>query len=82
MFLFSSASSFMLVCILQVAAVDYHAPPAMREADASVVTQMSSSQLANLAPYTQFARAAYCPPKTVIDWKCGRTQSHFLFGLC
>lgn len=62
----------MLVCILQVAAVDYRAPPAMREADASLVTQMSSAQLANLAPYTEFARAAYCPPITVTGWKCGQ----------
>jgi hypothetical protein len=77
MFFFSYASSFMLVCILQVAAVDYPAPPAMREADASPVTQMSSAQLANLAPYTEFARAAYCPPITVTGWKCGRTQSHY-----
>jgi hypothetical protein len=60
---------------LQVAAVPYPAPPPMRRADVSVVTQMSSSQLADLAPYTEFARAAYCSPTIVTGWQCGRTQS-------
>lgn len=82
MFFFSSASNFMLACILQVAAVSHRAPPAIRRADVSVVTQMSSKQLADLAPYTQFARAAYCSPTIVTGWQCGRTQSHpTLFGL-
>jgi hypothetical protein len=48
----------------------------MRRADVSIVTQMSSIQLADLTPYTEFARAAYCSPITVTGWECGRTQSH------
>lgn len=32
---------------------------------------MSAAQLAALAPYTQFARAAYCSPNIVQGWKCG-----------
>ncbi|KAG1751228.1 Alpha/Beta hydrolase protein [Suillus lakei] len=62
----------MLACILQVAAAPHSAPPAMRRADVSVVTQMSSIQLADLAPYTQFARAAYCSPTIVTGWQCGQ----------
>ncbi|KAG1822827.1 uncharacterized protein BJ212DRAFT_1330682 [Suillus subaureus] len=56
-FFLSSASS-----ILQVAAVSHPSPPAMRRANISVVTQMSSTQLDEIVPYAQFARAAYCPP--------------------
>ncbi|KAG1772392.1 Alpha/Beta hydrolase protein [Suillus occidentalis] len=76
MFFFSSASSLILTCILQAAAVPHPAPPVMRREDVSIVTQMSSVQLADLAPYTEFARAAYCSPITVTGWECGRTQSH------
>lgn len=38
----------------------------------SSVTAMTSGQLSALAPYTQFARAAYCPPSIVQGWTCGR----------
>ncbi|KAG1770869.1 Alpha/Beta hydrolase protein [Suillus placidus] len=72
MFFLFSASSFMLACILQVAAVSHPAPPAMHRADVSVVTQMSSIQLADLAPYSEFARAAYCSPTMVTGWRCGQ----------
>ncbi|KAG2037861.1 Alpha/Beta hydrolase protein [Suillus americanus] len=71
MFVLSFASSFVLACILQVAAVPHHAPPAMRQADISVVTQMSSTQLNEIAPYAHFASAAYCPPIIINGWKCG-----------
>ncbi|KAG1770893.1 Alpha/Beta hydrolase protein [Suillus placidus] len=72
MLFFSSASSVMFACILHVAAVPRPARPAMRRADVSVVTQMSSIQLADLAPYTEFARAAYCSPTIVTGWQCGQ----------
>lgn len=72
----------MLACILQVAAVSYRAPSAMRRADVSVVTQMSSTDVADLKPYAEFARIAYCSPLMVGSWSCGSTQSHpTLFGL-
>ncbi|KAJ3781541.1 alpha/beta-hydrolase [Lentinula aff. detonsa] len=35
------------------------------------VTRISASELAGFAPYTQFARAAYCPTDVLKDWKCG-----------
>ncbi|KAJ3981804.1 Alpha/Beta hydrolase protein [Lentinula detonsa] len=35
------------------------------------VTQISASELAGFAPYTQFARAAYCPTDVLKDWTCG-----------
>ncbi|KAG1820718.1 Alpha/Beta hydrolase protein [Suillus variegatus] len=63
----------MLACILQVAAVSYRAPSAMRRADVSVVTQMSSTDVADLKPYAEFARIAYCSPLMVGSWSCGRS---------
>ncbi|KAI0754989.1 alpha/beta-hydrolase [Daedaleopsis nitida] len=35
------------------------------------VSALSASQLASFAPFTQFARAAYCPLEAVKSWKCG-----------
>jgi len=34
------------------------------------VTTLSSAELASLAPFTQFARATYCP-SGLSTWKCG-----------
>jgi len=34
-------------------------------------TALSSVQLSGLAPFTQFARAAYCEPQKIQGWKCG-----------
>ncbi|KAI6027657.1 Alpha/Beta hydrolase protein [Pisolithus microcarpus] len=36
------------------------------------VSVLSLSQLAGLAPYSEFARAAYCSPNIVDGWKCGQ----------
>ncbi|KAI0771262.1 alpha/beta-hydrolase [Trametes elegans] len=36
------------------------------------VTALSSSELSSFAPFTQFARAAYCPSSKIKDWKCGK----------
>ncbi|KAF8718982.1 hypothetical protein AX14_011606 [Amanita brunnescens Koide BX004] len=38
-------------------------------------TPVSALELAALAPYTQFARAAYCPIRSLPDWKCGKACS-------
>ncbi|KDR75797.1 hypothetical protein GALMADRAFT_97687 [Galerina marginata CBS 339.88] len=35
------------------------------------VTALSSADLAGLAPFTQFARAAYCPTNALKNWSCG-----------
>ncbi|KAJ8461787.1 hypothetical protein ONZ45_g18174 [Pleurotus djamor] len=35
------------------------------------VTALSSTELASFAPFTQFARAAYCPTSKLQGWKCG-----------
>lgn len=45
--------------------------PAEVEARAATVTALSASQLASYAPYTQFARAAYCPSSSIKTWGCG-----------
>ncbi|KAI0335878.1 alpha/beta-hydrolase [Cubamyces sp. BRFM 1775] len=36
------------------------------------VTALSSSQLSSFAPFTQFARAAYCDSSKVKNWQCGQ----------
>ncbi|KAG1885084.1 alpha beta-hydrolase [Suillus subluteus] len=68
MFFLSFASSFMLACILQVAGVSH---PAMRRANVSTVTKMSSTQLDEMVPYAHFASAAYYSPIMINAWKCG-----------
>ncbi|KAH9950599.1 Alpha/Beta hydrolase protein [Amylocystis lapponica] len=35
------------------------------------LTQLSASELSGFAPYTQFARAAYCPTDKITGWSCG-----------
>ncbi|KAH9485060.1 Lipase [Psilocybe cubensis] len=35
------------------------------------VTALSSSELSGFAPFTQFARAAYCPTSKLQNWSCG-----------
>ncbi|KAG1745924.1 Alpha/Beta hydrolase protein [Suillus paluster] len=72
MLLLFSVLSFILAYILRDAVVPHPAPPTMRRANVSVVTQMTSTKLADLAPYTEFARAAYCSPTIVTGWHCGQ----------
>ncbi|CDO71479.1 hypothetical protein BN946_scf184909.g73 [Trametes cinnabarina] len=36
------------------------------------VTALSAAQLSSFAPFTQFARAAYCPISKVQNWQCGQ----------
>ncbi|KAJ3491707.1 hypothetical protein NLI96_g521 [Meripilus lineatus] len=36
------------------------------------VTTMTAAQLSALAPYTQLARAAYCPSSRISSWSCGQ----------
>lgn len=38
------------------------------------VTTMTAAQLSALAPYTQLARAAYCPSSRISSWSCGRKE--------
>ncbi|EJF58128.1 alpha/beta-hydrolase [Dichomitus squalens LYAD-421 SS1] len=42
--------------------------PALKGRDA---TELSASALASYAPFTQFARAAYCDSSKIIPWNCG-----------
>ncbi|KAK2463203.1 hypothetical protein APHAL10511_004858 [Amanita phalloides] len=39
------------------------------------IRKLSPSQVAELAPYTQFARAAYCPTRVLSNWSCGQACS-------
>ncbi len=51
--------------------------PILAKKSADTVTQLSASALAALAPYTQFARAAYCDSSKVTGWACGGKPSRF-----
>jgi len=39
------------------------------------VTTLSRDDLNGLAPYTQFARATYCPTSDLKNWSCGGTSN-------
>ncbi|KAI0632143.1 alpha/beta-hydrolase [Trametes polyzona] len=56
-----------LLLALSAAGATLAAPTSKR-----AVTALSSSQLASFAPFTQFARAAYCPSDKIKNWKCGQ----------
>ena len=43
------------------------------------VSTLSASDLSSLAPFTQFARAAYCPTSVLKNWSCGRKSGLKLF---
>ncbi|EPQ54752.1 alpha/beta-hydrolase, partial [Gloeophyllum trabeum ATCC 11539] len=49
------------------------AAPAVHELEDRSVTALSAAQLASFAPYTQLARATYCPG--VSNWQCGEACS-------
>ncbi|EIN13713.1 alpha/beta-hydrolase [Punctularia strigosozonata HHB-11173 SS5] len=34
-------------------------------------TALSAAELSSFAPFTQFARAAYCPTDKIMSWQCG-----------
>ncbi|KIY62159.1 alpha/beta-hydrolase [Cylindrobasidium torrendii FP15055 ss-10] len=65
--MFSSRSLLLLWSTgLAVAAVVPTVAEVKREA-----VQISADELAGFAPYTQFARAAYCSVDILTDWSCG-----------
>lgn len=47
------------------------AAPARAHLEDRSVSALSAADLASLAPYTQFARAAYCPTSKLNGWNCG-----------
>ncbi|KAF9566677.1 hypothetical protein CPC08DRAFT_703644 [Agrocybe pediades] len=51
-----------------VAVQAYAAPTNLQERS---VTTLSASDLSSLAPFTQFARAAYCDTGELATWSCG-----------
>ncbi|KAF9241189.1 Alpha/Beta hydrolase protein [Melanogaster broomeanus] len=63
----SSAFLFVALSVLGVVAMPSITAPVapVRRAQVTSVTTMASSQLSALAPYTEFARAAYCSPSIV-----------------
>lgn len=48
---------------------------------ADAVTSLSVNQLSTIVPFTQFARAAYCPPEKIQGWQCGGMQLFFMLQL-
>jgi len=44
------------------------------------VAPLSSDEITGLRPYTQFARAAYCPTTKLKDWSCGSMSNVPLYN--
>ncbi|KAF8161184.1 alpha/beta-hydrolase [Crassisporium funariophilum] len=61
-----SLSLFALAVTL-VADVVHAAPTVVQRS----ITALSSTDLSSFAPFTQFARAAYCPTAVLKGWNCG-----------
>ncbi|KAI0045094.1 alpha/beta-hydrolase [Auriscalpium vulgare] len=59
---------------LSFSTVTFAAPTARTPASRrdNTVSTLSASQLAAFAPFTQFARAAYCPISKIKTWQCGQ----------
>jgi hypothetical protein len=57
---------------LTALAVKINAAPTTLDLQGRSVTPLSPSELTSLAPFTQFARAAYCPTNVLQSWSCGR----------
>ncbi|KAI0366056.1 alpha/beta-hydrolase [Pilatotrama ljubarskyi] len=64
-FLSTASAAWASLIVLQAAALPTH-PHQARS-----VTQVSTSEMSSWAPYTQFARAAYCGSSKVANWACG-----------
>ncbi|EKM81044.1 hypothetical protein AGABI1DRAFT_105879 [Agaricus bisporus var. burnettii JB137-S8] len=56
--------------VLAAAAAIAIAAPAV-QLQQRAVTPLSASELSSFAPFTQFARAAYCPTSRLVGWNCG-----------
>ena len=66
-----------LISLLKISA----AAPARAHLEDRSVTALSAADLASLAPYTQFARAAYCPTSKLNGWNCGSKSFLFSFSM-
>ncbi|KII90747.1 hypothetical protein PLICRDRAFT_543894 [Plicaturopsis crispa FD-325 SS-3] len=64
-----SPSAFWILSALVAGVVNAAPSSFIRRQD--TVSTLSSSQLSAFAPYTQFARAAYCSSDKLQGWKCG-----------
>lgn len=65
------------ISVVLATAIGSIAAPALLDERADTVsrrsvTQLTAAQLSALAPYTEFARAAYCPSNIIQGWQCGR----------
>lgn len=63
------ALSTLLAVLNLVAGVARAFPSAVLQSRS--VTPLTATQLGSLAPFTQFARAAYCPTTDLQSWNCG-----------
>lgn len=57
---------------LTALAAKMNAAPTTLDLQERSVTPLSASELTSFAPFTQFARAAYCPTNVLQSWSCGR----------
>ncbi|KAI0040867.1 alpha/beta-hydrolase [Auriscalpium vulgare] len=66
-----SVAAFSVATIASPAPVPEPEPVPVTIVERAGVTTLSSAQLAAFAPFTQFARAAYCSPTKIQGWNCG-----------
>lgn len=71
---FSAAPLILFSLLSGVRAGPFPRHLTVRQVD--TVTALSTTQISDLAPFTQFARAAYCPPDEVLNWTCGGPFFH------
>lgn len=60
-----------LIALIRISAAS---PPLRRS-----TSPISTAELSGFAPYTQFARAAYCPTSKLIGWNCGGKQCRVFY---
>lgn len=63
-------SIFTLISLTACVLTGVRAGPLPRSATRRAAA-LNTDQISALAPFTQFARAAYCPPADVQAWTCG-----------
>ena len=79
---FSTPSVLFLAATLLFASVEAIPLPgtpevAERDLEARTVSVLSTTDISSFTPFTQFARAAYCPQSKVNNWSCGRELGLF-----
>jgi len=60
-----------ILLFVQLAVLALAAPTSNLESRQNGITVLSAAEVASFKPYTNYAGAAYCDPKTTKVWNCG-----------